>query len=82
MITLCPSAKNELGKGIFAPEDEANLLAKGCVFARRVPGTLVSGIVTSRRPIAAAVTDMQLDSPRFRNRPTQAPTPPVTAAVR
>ena len=68
MTALCPSSKNELGKGIFVPEDEDSLLAKGCIFARRVPDTLVGTIVTSSRPIADAVTDMQLDSPRYRTR--------------
>lgn len=73
MIILCPSAKNELGKGIFPPDEEADLLAKGYVFACRVPGTLVSGLVACKRPIADAVTDMALDSPRFRTVPTPPP---------
>lgn len=71
MTALCPSPKNELGKGIFAPDDETDLLARGYIFARRVPGTLVGTIVACKRPIADAVTDMALDSPRYRTAITQ-----------
>ena len=67
MTALCPSPINELGKDIFAPQEEADYLARGYIFARRVPGTLVSAIVVSKRPIADAVTDMALDSPHFRD---------------
>lgn len=66
MTALCPSPKNELGKGIFPADEEAKLLAAGYIFARRVPGTLVSTIVVCKRPIADAVTDMALDSPHYR----------------
>lgn len=72
MTTLCPSPKNELGKSIFPPEVEADLLARGYVFASRVPGARFGTRVFCKRPIADAVTDGDLDSPRFRNRPTQA----------
>lgn len=63
---LCPSAKNELGKGIFSAEKEAELLAKGYIFACKVPGDGVGVLLVCKRPIADAVTDGQLDSPRYR----------------
>lgn len=66
MTTLCPSTKNELGKGILAPEKEARLLAEGYIFICKVPGTLVGVRAGCKRPIADAVTDMALDSPRYR----------------
>lgn len=63
---LCPSGKNELGKGVFPAEKEAELLAKGYVFACKVPGGRVSTLLVCKRPIADAVTEGQLDSPRYR----------------
>lgn len=66
MITLCPSPLNELGKGIFAPEDEADLLARGYIFASRVPGARFGLRVLCKRPIADAVTDANLDNRRTR----------------
>lgn len=59
--TLCPSPLNQLGKGIFSPKDEAELLADGYIFAARVPGTIVGTRVLCARPIADAVTDGELD---------------------
>lgn len=59
--TLCPSQLNELGKGIFSPQDEAELMADGYIFACHVPGTLVGTLLVCKRPIADAVTDGQLD---------------------
>lgn len=67
MNTLCSSQLNELGKGIFSPEDEAKLLADGYIFAARVPGTRAGGLVVCKRAIADAVTDGELDSPRYRH---------------
>jgi hypothetical protein len=64
MTTLCPSPKNEFGKGILSPEKEAKLLAQGYVFTCRVPGTLVPTRLVCKRPIADAVTDSILDSIR------------------
>lgn len=66
--TLCPSPRNELGKGIFSPEKEARLLAQGYIFACRIPGTLVPTLLRCKRPIADAVTDGELDGPLFRYR--------------
>lgn len=66
MTVLCPSAKNEFGKGILAPEKEARLLTEGYVFTCKVPGTLVGVRLGCKRPIADAVTDGELDSQQFR----------------
>lgn len=66
MNELCPSSLNQLGKGIFSCEREARLLADDFVFAAKVPGTLVGTLVICKRSITDAVTDANLDSPRFR----------------
>lgn len=68
--TLCPSHLNELGKGIFTPQDEARLLARGYIFACHIPGTLVGGLLVCKRSIADAVTDGELD--RRQRRPAPA----------
>lgn len=57
---LCPSALNELGKGIFPPAYEARLLAQGYVFACRLPGT--NALLRGKRPIAEAANDMAADT--------------------
>lgn len=75
MTTLCPSPLNQLGKGIFSPKDEAELLANGFIFAARVPGTLVGTLVVCERPIADAVTDGELDRRRPQRIPTRAAVP-------
>lgn len=66
MLTLDPNPKNELGKGILAPDLEARWLADGMVFACRLLDTgLPFGVhIICRRPIADAVTDGELDSIR------------------
>lgn len=64
---LDPNPKNDLGKGVFTPEREAELLAQGYVFARYWPPTkrLPFGTTSvSKRFIADAVTDMALDDRR------------------
>lgn len=63
---LDPSPLNELGKGIFSPEKEAELLAGGYIFACKVPGTLVKTSLVCKRRLSDAVTDGDLDSPRYR----------------
>lgn len=70
-VILDPSPKNQLGKGILAPELEARLLEEGYVFAAFVPPTGPKSprtMVRCKRFIADAVTDANLDSPRFRER--------------
>lgn len=70
MPTLDPNPKNELGKGILAPDLEAYWLAQGMVFACRLPNTgLPFGVhIICRRPIADAVTDGELDNPLHAHR--------------
>lgn len=63
MTALCPSPHNELGKGIFSPEKEAQLLDKGYVFACRIKTKNVSGLVRCKRPVADAIRDMEMDDP-------------------
>lgn len=72
---LCPSTLNELGKGIFPPEEEARLLGKGYIFACNVPGTLVGTLLVCKRPIADAVTDSILSLPTYRKYSQAVPTP-------
>lgn len=69
---------NQLGEGIFAPTFEAELLAQGCVFARRLPprqGKPFWSLVASYRPIADAVTDGELDNPFAARCLSPVPTP-------
>lgn len=73
--TLCPSQLNELGKGIFAPEEEARLLGKGYIFACHIPDTLVGAMLVCKRPIADAVTDSILNLPQYRKYSQVVPTP-------
>lgn len=64
-----PDSDNQLGKGLLDATLEASLIADGCVFAAQLPprkGKPFWSIVCSKRPIADAVTDGELDSPRFR----------------
>lgn len=64
--TLDPNPKNQLGKGVFSPEDEAKMLAQGYVFACRFPPTKDKPFwsrLVCKRPVADAVTDMELDNP-------------------
>jgi hypothetical protein len=63
-VQLCPSSKNELGKGILPAELESELLAQGYIFACRVPATKVKTLLVCKRPIADAVTDAEMDDPR------------------
>lgn len=74
---LCPSKLNELGKGVFSPEEEAEFLEEGYIFACNVPGTLVGTLLICKRPIADAVTDSILKLPTFRKyrQPATAPIP-------
>jgi hypothetical protein len=63
-IHLCPSLKNQLGRGIFLPQEEARLLAEGYIFACKLTSnTGIKGSLVCRRPIADAVTDAELDNP-------------------
>lgn len=67
-----PSTLNHLGKGIFAPQHEATLLADGYIFAAELPpckGKPFLSMVACKRPISDAVTAGELDSPRFRRTP-------------
>lgn len=69
---LDPDPDNQLGKGIFSHDFEADLLAQDYVFAVRFPprkGKPFGTLLCSKRPIADAVTDGELDSPRFRSQP-------------
>lgn len=69
---LDPDPDNQLGKGILAPALEAELLARGVVFAVRLPpckGKPFWSLVASFRPIADAVTDAEMDNP-FVTRPS------------
>lgn len=74
---LCPSKLNELGKGVFSPDREAELLGKCYIFACKVPGTLVGTLLVCKRPIADAVTDSILNLPTYRkySQPVPAPVP-------
>lgn len=68
-MTLDPNPLNQLGKGSLAAALEAELIAGGCVFAARLPprrGKPFWSLVCSKRPIADAVTDGELDAQRFR----------------
>lgn len=73
MIThFDPDPDNQLGKGILSSELEVELLARGAVFAVRLPprkGKPFWSLVWSQRPIADAVTDGQIDDPRVRRYP-------------
>lgn len=70
MMNLCPSAKNELGKNIL--DNEGDLLARGYLFACRVPHTLVGTLLVCKRPITDAVTDGELDSLSHKRQRTRA----------
>lgn len=79
---LDPNPKNQLGKGILPPALEAELIADGCVFAVRFPPRKNKpfwSLLCCKRPIADAVTDMEIDSPRFRNR---VPSPNIPISTR
>lgn len=65
-LQLCPSKLNDLGKGVFSPQRETDLLAGGYIFACKIPGARVATIIVCKRPIADAVTDGELDSVRYR----------------
>lgn len=68
-VIFDPDPDNQLGKGILAPALEAELIADGCVFAARLPprkGKPFWSLLLCKRPIADAVTDGELDSPRYR----------------
>jgi hypothetical protein len=61
-----PDPDNQLGKHILDPALEASLVARGVVFAARLPprkGKPFWSLVCSLRPIADAVTDGELDNP-------------------
>lgn len=76
MPTLDPDPMNHLGKGIFTPDEEAELLAEGYIFAHYMPPTKVKpfgSVIVCKRLIADAITDMVLDVPRVSRRPTPAP---------
>lgn len=64
--SLCPSKKNQLGKGMFSPDTEAALVAEGYIFACRLPTRTVGALLVCKRPIADAVTDGEMDDPRSR----------------
>ena len=68
---LDPNPQNELGKGILDPDHEADLLARGYIFAAKVPAPdLPFGIhIICKRRLLDAVLDGELVSPRFRRRP-------------
>lgn len=77
-MTLDPDPDNQLGKGIFTDSLESELLAQGVVFAVRLPprkGKPFWSLLCSYRPIADAVTDSELDSPRFCGAMQPAPNP-------
>ena len=64
-IQLCPSSKNELGKGTLPADVEEHLLAEGYIFACMLPTKGFKAMLVCKRPIADAVTDGELDDPRL-----------------
>lgn len=50
--------ENDLGKGVLSPEEETELLNKGCVFAMRCTSPNgVDFIMYSKRPIRQVATE-------------------------
>ena len=68
MNSLCPSSRNQLGKGVFPPEDEALLIEEGYVFAAILPTKRVSAVLVCKRPIRDAVTSAQIDAIKILSR--------------
>jgi hypothetical protein len=62
---LCPSTKNELGKGTLPTHVEERLLADGFIFACMLPTKGFKSMLVCKRSIADAVTDGELDDPRL-----------------
>ncbi|MCB9121966.1 MAG: hypothetical protein M9936_24690 [Caldilinea sp.] len=58
MPELDPDPTNELGKGIFPPDKEAEMLAEGVVYARYIDFEGNRIILASFRPFKEAVNRM------------------------
>lgn len=61
---LDPTPDNQLGKGILPTALEASLLAKGYVYARRFTRNGITGLVTSKRPLADVARSWAEDAAR------------------
>ena len=67
-MTLDPDPDNQLGKGYFEPAFEASLLAQGVIFAVGLPPRKDKpfwSLVCCNRLIADAVTDSEINDPRY-----------------
>jgi hypothetical protein len=63
---LCPSTKNELGKGTLPTHVEERLLAEGFVFACMLPTKGFKSMLVCKRPIRDAVNDAESDARTLR----------------